>query len=65
MHNMVNYVKDHLQSELVGKLYKFEEIENLMKESQETTQKREKAETMLKVRVLRFLSGSFKGAQVW
>lgn len=49
MHNMVNYVKEHLQSQLVGVLYKPEDIKELLKESDDVCEKRIEAIKMLEV----------------
>jgi len=50
MHFLVNYVKDNLQSELVSHLYKQEEIEKLLEESDHIAARRKEASEMLKVR---------------
>jgi len=47
MHFMVNYVKDNLQSELVSSLYKADQIENLLCESEHIGQRRSEASEML------------------
>ncbi|XP_022107274.1 dynamin-1-like protein [Acanthaster planci] len=47
MHFLVNHVQDNLQSELVGKLYKQEAIETLLKESEHMSQRRKDAQEML------------------
>jgi len=47
MYNMVNHVKDHLQSELVGQLYINDKIDTLLTESHQVAQKREDANLML------------------
>jgi len=47
MYNMVNHVKDHLQSELVGQLYINDKIGTLLTESHQVAQKREDATLML------------------
>lgn len=49
MHFLVNYVKNHLQSELVGQLYKHDQIDRLLTEADSVTQRREEAAKMLKV----------------
>ena len=49
MHFLVNYVKDNLQSELVSKLYKKEEIDNLLNESEHIATRRKEAQEMLLV----------------
>ncbi|ESO12075.1 hypothetical protein HELRODRAFT_105218 [Helobdella robusta] len=47
MHFLVNYVKDNLQSELVSHLYKQEEIDKLLEESEQiAARRREAAETL-------------------
>ncbi|XP_038603974.1 dynamin-1-like protein [Tachyglossus aculeatus] len=48
MHFLVNYVKDHLQSELVGQLYKAQLLEGLLTESEDMAQQRGEAANMLK-----------------
>jgi len=47
MHFMVNYIKDNLQSELVSSLYKADQIENLLCESEHIGQRRSEASEML------------------
>ncbi|XP_028852761.1 dynamin-1-like protein isoform X1 [Denticeps clupeoides] len=47
MHFLVNYVKEHLQSELVGQLYKQPLLQELLIESQETAQQRNEVAQML------------------
>ncbi|KAL3320863.1 Dynamin-1-like protein [Cichlidogyrus casuarinus] len=49
MHFLVNHVKDNLQSELVSKLYKQEQYNDLLKESEHVAQRRKEAADMLKV----------------
>jgi dynamin 1-like protein len=49
MHFLVNYVKDNLQSELVSHLYKQEEIDKLLSESEHIAARRREASEMLKV----------------
>ncbi|KAL7988285.1 hypothetical protein Chor_007204 [Crotalus horridus] len=49
MHFLVNYVKDHLQSELVGQLYKPQLLDTLLTESEDMAQQRNEAANMLKV----------------
>lgn len=51
MHFLVNYIKDNLQSELVSSLYKKEELEFLLEESEHIAQRRNEASEMLQVRV--------------
>ncbi|RXN09776.1 dynamin-1 isoform X1 [Labeo rohita] len=47
MHFLVNHVKEHLQSELVGQLYKQPQLQELLIESQETAQQRTEVAQML------------------
>ena len=56
MHFLVNYVKDNLQSELVSKLYKKEEIDVLLDESEHIAARRKEAQEMLHVCWLLLLS---------
>lgn len=49
MHFLVNYVKDNLQSELVTHLYKSDQAEELLNESEHIAQRRKEAADMLKV----------------
>ena len=49
MHFLVNYVKDNLQSELVTHLYKSDQAEELLTESDLVAQRRKEAADMLKV----------------
>jgi hypothetical protein len=53
MHFLVNFVKDNLQSELVSSLYKKEELEFLLEESEHIAQRRNEASDMLQVRFYR------------
>ncbi|XP_028813588.1 dynamin-1-like protein isoform X1 [Denticeps clupeoides] len=48
MHFLVNYVKDSLQSELVGQLYKSGLLDDLLTESEDMAQRRNEAADMLK-----------------
>ncbi|XP_026474028.1 dynamin-1-like protein isoform X2 [Ctenocephalides felis] len=48
MHFLVNYVKDNLQSELVTHLYKSDQAEQLLNESEHIAQRRKEAADMLK-----------------
>lgn len=50
MHFLVNHVKDSLQSELVGQLYKSGLLDDLLTESEDMAQRRNEAADMLKVR---------------
>uniref|UniRef100_A0A3B4XQR4 Dynamin-1-like protein n=1 Tax=Seriola lalandi dorsalis TaxID=1841481 RepID=A0A3B4XQR4_SERLL len=49
MHFLVNHVKDCLQSELVGQLYKTALLDDLLTESEDMAQRRNEAADMLKV----------------
>ncbi len=49
MHFLVNFVKEQLQSELVGQLYKQSLLQELLIESQETAQQRTEVAQMLEV----------------
>ena len=49
MHFLVNHVKDSLQSELVGQLYKAGLLDDLLTESEDMAQRRSEAADMLKV----------------
>ncbi|XP_023931840.1 dynamin-1-like protein isoform X3 [Lingula anatina] len=48
MHFLVNNVKDNLQSELVSQLYKKEQIDRLLEESEHIAARRKEAQEMLK-----------------
>ncbi|XP_014259591.1 dynamin-1-like protein isoform X2 [Cimex lectularius] len=48
MHFLVNYVKDNIQSELVTHLYKSDQAEELLNESEHVAQRRKEASDMLK-----------------
>lgn len=49
MHFLVNFVKNNLQSELVTHLYKSEQVEDLLNESEHISKRRKDAVDMLKV----------------
>lgn len=49
MHFLVNHVKDSLQSELVGQLYKSGLLNDLLTESEDMAQRRKEAADMLQV----------------
>lgn len=51
MHFLVNHVKDTLQSELVGQLYKSSLLDDLLTESEDMAQRRKEAADMLKVTI--------------
>lgn len=48
MHFLVNHVRDNLQSYLVGRLYKQDEINTLLNESEHMAQRRKDAQEMLR-----------------
>nr|CDS33699.1 dynamin 1 protein [Hymenolepis microstoma] len=54
MNFLVNYVKDNLQSELVSNLYKNDQYDALLKESENVAQRRREASEMLNVRLCYF-----------
>lgn len=54
MHFLVNFVKDNLQSELVTCLYKADNADQLLDESEHIAQRRKEAGDMLKVVLLLF-----------
>lgn len=54
MHFLVNHVKEHLQSELVGQLYKQPLLQELLIESQDTAQQRSEVAQMLEVKTAFF-----------
>lgn len=60
MHFLVNHVKDCLQSELVGQLYKTALLNDLLTESEDMAQRRNEAADMLKVSHPSCLRGSLK-----
>lgn len=49
MHFLVNHVKDNLQSELVTHLYRQDQIDLLLSESEHIAQRRKEAADMLEV----------------
>lgn len=49
MHFLVNFVKDNLQSELVTHLYKSDNADKLLNESEHIAVRRKEASDMLKV----------------
>lgn len=51
MHFLVNFAKEHLQSELVGQLYKQQLLQELLIESQDTAQQRTEVAQMLEVKL--------------
>lgn len=59
MHFLVNYVKDNLQSELVTHLYKSDQAEDMLNESDHIAVRRKEAADMLQVINLIFNFFSF------
>ncbi|KAJ7338321.1 hypothetical protein JRQ81_011290 [Phrynocephalus forsythii] len=57
MHFLVNYVKDHLQSELVGQLYKSQRLDTLLAESEDVAQQHNEVANMLKGQALHVMWG--------
>jgi len=52
MHFLVNFVKNNLQSELVSHLYKSDQVEDLLNESEHISKRRKDALDMLKVKLV-------------
>ena len=66
MHFMVNFVKDNLQSELVSSLYKAEQIESLLSESEHIGQRRkEAAETLEALQKASQIISEIRETHVW
>ncbi|VDQ17541.1 unnamed protein product [Trichobilharzia regenti] len=63
MHFLVNFVKDNLQSELVSKLYKQDEYDVLLQESERVAQRRREASEMLK-KLVNFCVTDEKGYRI-
>lgn len=63
MHFLVNHVKDTLQSELVGQLYKSSLLDDLLTESEDMAQRRKEAADMLKVITVNFFEFSYLGCR--
>lgn len=59
MHFLVNYVKDNLQSELVTHLYKADNADQLLNESEHIAQRRKEAADMLKVSHYSLITSTF------
>ncbi|WAR25092.1 DNM1L-like protein [Mya arenaria] len=55
MHFLVNYIKDNLQSELVSQLYKKEEIDVLLEESEHIANRRIEAQEMVQLICISFV----------
>lgn len=62
MHFLVNHVKDTLQSELVGQLYKSLLLDDLLTESEDMAQRRKEAADMLKVLKKKKRSGAYENS---
>jgi dynamin 1-like protein len=58
MHFLVNFVKDNLQSELVVHLYKSDQADELLNESEHIARQRKEAADMLKVIIFTNITGS-------
>ncbi|VDP01543.1 unnamed protein product [Schistosoma margrebowiei] len=66
MHFLVNFVKDNLQSELVGKLYKQDEYNALLQESERVAQRRREASEMLKaLQKASMIIGEIRETHLW
>lgn len=66
MHFLVNYVKDNLQSELVTHLYKHEEFDLLLKESEQIAQRRQEASEILKaLQKANIIIGEIRETRIW
>lgn len=64
MHFLVNYVKDNLQSELVTHLYKSENAEDFLNESDHIAVRRKEAADMLKVCAIHSIT-YFRTSHLW
>ncbi|XP_028398163.1 dynamin-1-like protein [Dendronephthya gigantea] len=63
---LVNYVKERIQSELVGKLYKTEEFNQLLEESDDIHRRRQEASEMLKaLQKAGQIIGEVRDSQLW
>lgn len=66
MHFLVNYVKDNLQSELVSSLYKADQIDSLLSESEHIGQRRKEAAEMLEaLQKASQIIGEIRETHVW
>lgn len=66
MHFLVNYVMEHLQSELVTNLYKAESFDELLDESKVVTQKRKDASEMVKsLKKANIILGNIRESHLW
>ncbi|KAF7490553.1 Dynamin-1-like protein [Sarcoptes scabiei] len=66
MHFLVNYVKDNLQSELVTHLYKQENFDVLLKESDQIALRRNEANEMLKaLQRANIIIGEIRETHIW
>lgn len=64
MHFLVNHVKDCLQSELVGQLYKTVLLDDLLTESEDMAHRRSEAADMLKVTASSCVASKFPEGDV-
>ncbi|CAG0883365.1 unnamed protein product [Cyprideis torosa] len=66
MHFLVNYVKDNLQSELVSQLYKADQIDELLQESEHIAQRRkDAAEMLLALQKASQIIGEIRETHMW
>ncbi|XP_060557155.1 dynamin-1-like protein isoform X2 [Ruditapes philippinarum] len=66
MHFLVNYIKDNLQSELVRQLYKKEEIDMLLEESEHVATRRKEAQEMVQALTrASHVIGEIRETQLW
>ncbi|KAL4226099.1 Dynamin-1-like protein [Mactra antiquata] len=66
MHFLVNFIKDNLQSELVRQLYKKEEIDTLLEESEHVATRRKEAQEMLQaLQRASHVIGEIRETQLW
>ncbi|KAL3852739.1 hypothetical protein ACJMK2_016356 [Sinanodonta woodiana] len=66
MHFLVNNIKDNLQSELVRQLYKQEEIDMLLEESEHIAQRRKEAQEMVQaLQRASHIIGEIRETHVW
>ncbi|KAK1150561.1 dynamin-1-like protein isoform X2 [Acipenser oxyrinchus oxyrinchus] len=66
MHFLVNFVKERLQSELVGQLYKQSKLEELLSESQDTARQRREADAMLQaLQKASLIISEIRDTQLW
>lgn len=66
MHFLVNFIKDNLQSELVRQLYKKEEIDMLLEESEHVATRRKEAQEMVQALTrASHVIGEIRETQLW